>query len=108
MTDIIHVRGHKLIRPTTAAEHEAMIWKSFRYFKEEPVDARLPIRQTICEQAEIARESILRRNRMMRIGIECVVDRHTGTRAQRLVTLHDRFATAICQNQIVKRYQTFE
>jgi hypothetical protein len=69
--------------------------------EEEFVDAGLPAGQAITENGELRFEADLRRHRIVRRGIERVVDRHARARAERAVAVHDRVAAAGGEDEVV-------
>src|SRR4051812_17371126 len=101
MSDTANVRRHWVVVPAVPPEKETPIRKQARRLQEEGFDARLSIRQTVTEKAQVRFEARIALDRMMGQRIERVVDRNTACGAERCVCVHDRPAAAIRQNEIV-------
>src|SRR5438477_87489 len=67
--------------PTTAAEHERLARKAPGRLEKEPPHACFAIGQPVAEKAQSTRKPGIRGYRMMRLGIEGVVDRNAIARA---------------------------
>ena len=103
MAEAPHVRRHRLVLPAGAAQQEAPLRQQPRRRQEEFLDARLAVGQPVAEKAEIARETRVRRHRMMRRGVEPVVDGHAAPRPQRLIGSDDGRPPAIGQHHVELR-----
>src|SRR3982751_1612219 len=80
----------------------------FRSFEKKFFYSSFAIRQTVREQREMARESQISVDAIMRVRIERVVNRNTLSRAQLLITLDHRLAASVREDEIVKWYQVTE
>ena len=78
MSDSANVRRQRFVVPAVATEKESTIRKQARRLEEERVDARLSIRQTITEKAQVRFEARIALDRMVGQRIERVVDWNTA------------------------------
>src|SRR5436309_1521416 len=89
------VRWYLLGLPTRASQQELASGEAPRRLEEEFLDTRFPVRQAIAEKTEVAGESVVARGRIMRLGVERIVDRHACTRAQLVIGAHDGGTAAV-------------
>jgi hypothetical protein len=98
-----HVGRHRLVRPAIAAQHEVPGGQSCGRIQEERLHPRLAVRQPVGQEVQVAREPRLRRNGIMRGGIERVVDRPAQARSVCGVAIHHGRAAAVGEHRVETR-----
>src|SRR6202011_4881548 len=94
--------------PAIAAQWEYFIGKAARRAEEEFAHARLAVRQAIAKKAQQTRESSVTLRRIVRVGIERVVDRYASPRAVRYILIDHRFAAAVGKHHVIAGNQLQE
>src|SRR4051812_45277972 len=97
----MHIRGNRLIAPTFSAKKKPLVRSKFGCAQKKFLYASFAVGKTIAEEDDIASQSWVLRNRMVRLGIKSVVDAIVGTRACIHVALSGFWSAAVRYDCIV-------
>jgi hypothetical protein len=95
VADVFDIRRHAFVGPAVAAEDELAIGQARGDVEEKFFDAGFAIGQTVAEESEIALEPVIRRDWMMRLWIECVVNGNAAAGVEAFVSFDDGMAAAV-------------
>jgi hypothetical protein len=105
VTDVLDVLGQRLQVPDASADAEAMPGQAGRGAEEKLVDARLAIGEAIGEHRQVAEEPRLRRDRVVGVRIDRVVDRGARPCPQRPVRCRDGVSPTVREHQVEGRHE---
>ena len=74
----------------------------------EGFNARFTVRQSIPQESEVRSEPRVGFHGMVRVGIECVVDRNTEPRPDRFVSAYHGITATIGEHHVVLRHERME
>src|SRR4051794_37941026 len=98
----VRQRWHMLL-PATAPQQKVMFWQGPGRLKKERMHPCFTVWQAIPEKTKRPDKAWIRLDRVMCLGVQRVIDGHTGAGPKRLIRLDHRQATAIGEDQIVLR-----
>src|SRR4051794_7184875 len=84
-----------MLLPATTPKQKAVLWQCLGRLKKERIHPRFAVWQAVPEKPERSCKAYIRLDRIMRRGVQSVVDGHTGAGPEGLIRLDHRRATTI-------------